>query len=441
MRLNKKIGERVFLVFFGLAASLLLLETGMRVAGYVYNSYRIRNFPVGIDAGGTVRILCLGDSFTFGEGAQKGYSYPEQLQEILRGMPDKEFIVFNGGVPGSNSSYLSRELRNNIDKYKPDIIIVMTGANNCSNFLYSNYFLFANGSRRTCLYRLDLFLSHIRSYKLLKAVMINLYAKINSMPAGGYRPGEGHLKASCTMKSVSKGQGTIRGSTHEMERYLESGKAYEKQAKITQAISELKKAIEIDPFDKRPYYMLGFVYLHRCPELKDNLSLAIAAFKKAAEIDPNDALLHINLFTAYHRSGKLDLALEELRIINRLDPGDEMSCRLLLYGIPGFRDMEIFERMLKYDLGNIIALSASKNVRLMIQTYPACLSNGTLRQMAIMNGLPFVDNEAMFDDLVSLKGYKRQDYFAEDGHCNANGYRVIAQNIYGVLKSEMGLSE
>jgi negative regulator of replication initiation len=97
--------------------------------------------------------------------------------------------------------------------------------------------------------------------------------------------------------------------------------------------------------------------------------------------------------------------------------------------------------MLKYDLGNIIALSASKNVRLMIQTYPACLSNGTLRQMAIMNGLPFVDNEAMFDDLVSLKGYKRQDYFAEDGHCNANGYRVIAQNIYGVLKSEMGLSE
>jgi lysophospholipase L1-like esterase len=443
MVLNKKTGERLFLIFFGLAAFLLLLEIGMRVAGHIYNSYRIRNSSVRLDAGDTFRILCLGDSFTFGEGAPKGYSYPEQLQEILRSSLGTKFIVFNGGIPGSNSSQLARELEGNIQKYKPDIIIVMTGANNCSNFLYSNYFLFANESSRTRLYRLDLLLSHMRSYKLFKAVTANLYAKINSRAVlpRRYSCSKGYPRAPHAMQNGLKEQAVSWESMHKMEKHLELGKSYEKQAKINQAISELKKAIEIAPFDKRPYYMLGFVYLHRCPELKNNLSLAIAAFKKAEEIEPGDALLHINLFTAYHRSGELDSALEELKIINELNPEDEMSSRLLLYGIPDFLDMEIFQKMLKYDLGNIIALTASKNVRLIIQSYPACLLNGALRESAMKNKLLFVDNEIIFDNFKSLKDYKTQDYFAEDGHCNANGYRVIAQNIYGVLKSGMGLLE
>ncbi|MBN1879871.1 SGNH/GDSL hydrolase family protein [bacterium] len=68
------------------------------------------------------RILCLGDSVTFGFGGAK--SYPEQLQELL-----PEYEVYNGGVPGYSSEQTKRVFFKYKDWLQPDVLVLCVGHN------------------------------------------------------------------------------------------------------------------------------------------------------------------------------------------------------------------------------------------------------------------------------------------------------------------------
>lgn len=63
------------------------------------NRLGLRGPEVGEKPPGGVRILALGDSFTFGVGAQDGETFPARLEEVLRskGVPAQ---VLNAGAPG-----------------------------------------------------------------------------------------------------------------------------------------------------------------------------------------------------------------------------------------------------------------------------------------------------------------------------------------------------
>lgn len=47
-----------------------------------------------------LRVLCLGDSCTFGRGVDEGEDYPSQLEVALRASGFGDVAVFNAGVPG-----------------------------------------------------------------------------------------------------------------------------------------------------------------------------------------------------------------------------------------------------------------------------------------------------------------------------------------------------
>ena len=71
------------------------------------------------------RIVCLGDSFTFGEGVRSGETYPDRLLYLLDGsIPGREVEVFNAGVQAYDTprevwfyQQFARDLR-------PDVVIV-----------------------------------------------------------------------------------------------------------------------------------------------------------------------------------------------------------------------------------------------------------------------------------------------------------------------------
>jgi lysophospholipase L1-like esterase len=77
--------------------------------------------------GDVSRVACLGDSVTFGtmEGA-----YPEMLEQILnRNGEGRKFQVYNFGVPGYSSQQGKQLMRQVIDKYHPDLVLVFYGWN------------------------------------------------------------------------------------------------------------------------------------------------------------------------------------------------------------------------------------------------------------------------------------------------------------------------
>src|SRR5262249_9907780 len=77
------------------------------------------------------RILCIGDSSTYGLGAsdRERQSYPSQLQRILSGANASRVQVVNLGLPGINSSQALLVLESNLDRYRPSLVLACAGVN------------------------------------------------------------------------------------------------------------------------------------------------------------------------------------------------------------------------------------------------------------------------------------------------------------------------
>lgn len=108
------------------------------------------------------RILCVGDSHTWGSAVSREESYPAQLQERLDLVAPDTYSVVNQGLPGMNTAQLRQRLPVWIQRYEPDTVIVWAGVNNAWNR--------SNVEEESSLARamLDGLLSHSRLYRLLR---------------------------------------------------------------------------------------------------------------------------------------------------------------------------------------------------------------------------------------------------------------------------------
>jgi lysophospholipase L1-like esterase len=84
------------------------------------------------------RILCIGDSITFGWKLKDNETYPVRLQEALtREFPNQSVQVFNGGVPGYCSQQLPGVIAKLAPVLEPHLILVCIGWNDLS-YSYNN---------------------------------------------------------------------------------------------------------------------------------------------------------------------------------------------------------------------------------------------------------------------------------------------------------------
>lgn len=74
------------------------------------------------------RILCIGDSVTFGSSVDQDDSYPAQLVGVMRGLkPEMTFEVINAGVPGWSWIQSVRFLELRGLALEPDLVIMAQG--------------------------------------------------------------------------------------------------------------------------------------------------------------------------------------------------------------------------------------------------------------------------------------------------------------------------
>jgi lysophospholipase L1-like esterase len=71
------------------------------------------------------RIVCLGDSWTFGMGVGQTETYPQQLKTLLgREHPEANFEVFNCGVLGYSSHQGLKLLQKKVLDLNPDVVVI-----------------------------------------------------------------------------------------------------------------------------------------------------------------------------------------------------------------------------------------------------------------------------------------------------------------------------
>jgi len=73
------------------------------------------------------KIICFGDSLTYGTGAGKGMDYPSQLSKMI------SKPVINAGVPGDTTARALQRLERDVLTYSPDWVLITLGGNDLKN--------------------------------------------------------------------------------------------------------------------------------------------------------------------------------------------------------------------------------------------------------------------------------------------------------------------
>ena len=120
--------ERLAATLLGLVAVLVVLELSLRVLG-VACEYRDPT-AARPGAGGPV-VLCVGDSFTWGAGASPSMSWPRQLERLLHEGGCSTCVVVNRGLGGQNTASLLQNLQGNLDRVRPQLVVLCSGSANC----------------------------------------------------------------------------------------------------------------------------------------------------------------------------------------------------------------------------------------------------------------------------------------------------------------------
>lgn len=79
---------------------------------------------------GERRIVCVGDSNTFGVHLDASASYPGRLQAYLDRAAGQPWRVVNLGYPGQNTAQVRGRLSENLEAYRPEIVCLWAGVNN-----------------------------------------------------------------------------------------------------------------------------------------------------------------------------------------------------------------------------------------------------------------------------------------------------------------------
>lgn len=121
--------KRLALLPVGILVYALVAEAGLQIAAFFMQRATRAEMPVAWVTG-NLRVLCLGDSNTYGVWLRRHQAYPQQLEAVWNERTESPKLeVLNLGVPGTNSSRLVRELPQMIETFDPDILIIMVGVN------------------------------------------------------------------------------------------------------------------------------------------------------------------------------------------------------------------------------------------------------------------------------------------------------------------------
>lgn len=292
-----KFRQKALLAALGILLFIGLLEIILRLGGFIYQVSQEQRNLSSIRQRGEYRIMCLGESTTAG-GED---SYPAQLEAILnqRNIGIK-FSVINKGVTGTNSSLILSRLEENLDKYKPDIVIAMMGSNDWNIKYYEDI-----PEANTVVFK------NFRAYKFVRILWMHLNNKIKGKGEPGPAkksknrlPGLSFFGSS--VRQCYAADDPVKAHTEESKRFMQWGRYFKKAGEFSQAKENFRKSLYLAPANSVAYTELGW-----CEFMLKDLDAAEEMFKQAIALDAEDCFAYQGLGAVYRSQGKL-LKSEEM---------------------------------------------------------------------------------------------------------------------------------
>ncbi|MFH1508465.1 MAG: hypothetical protein ABIG46_08615 [Candidatus Omnitrophota bacterium] len=223
--------QKISFILFGLFLTIVILEIGLRIDGFIILSFQERRNIQSIKHKGTCRIMCLGESTT-----QK--QYPPYLEKILneRNIGIK-FSVIDKGLAAIGTTTILSLLETNLNKYKPDIVVTMMGCNDGKGIMYYRDIPEADT---------EIF-KHCRVYRFGRLIYMHILTKLKK--EGIYRLNN----VSSNIKTKSDSQGDKKDP--------EAKDFYQNNRELFEKEQTFKKAIELNPENNSVYEALGKLYI------------------------------------------------------------------------------------------------------------------------------------------------------------------------------------
>lgn len=124
MRLLRGFALTLGVVLAALVLLELALQLGSRFVGDRSGAWA---------TGAKRRVLCVGDSHTYGALVRREDTFPAHLQRLLDAQAPGVWSVLNLGVPGMSSTQVRNRLPLWLARYQPDVVVAWSGANDSWN--------------------------------------------------------------------------------------------------------------------------------------------------------------------------------------------------------------------------------------------------------------------------------------------------------------------
>lgn len=451
--------RKLVLIIFGLFLSVIILEALLRLAGGVYLSWQDYQNSRALQEkdSGEYRILCIGESTTAFGGRD---SFPAQLEKILNHkLEGRHFSVINKGLPGMDTTVIISELKRNITRYRPLMIIAMMGINDVYPQDKGLFFRIKSGIKTFRVYKLArMFWERLRSKEVLRDMYLErgeyhlerqhyyeaqeLFEKVVELfpnLASGYLG-----LAKCYVEQgrylqmqemLDMAQGLSGANPYD---YISSGWVYYDAKDFSKAESRFKKAIESAPLDYGLYVEIGqFYQAHRIfDKAEDNFKKAVGLMKGNDDSGPYSALgWH------YLERGMFEQAEELFSRALAIGPKEDsyMDFGVLRQAQGRYEQAEEFFKkgslatnVTRRNYNVLKDIAAVKDIKLVCVQYPMRDIEDLKQMFDSARGIVFVDNERIFKEAL-VKG-DFEDYFTDRfagdfGHCTPKGNNLLANNI------------
>ena len=124
------------------------------------NNLGLREREFTVDKGGKFRILCFGDSYTFGWGVNIEDGWPRKLERYLHSKGFKDVEVVNCGQGGRYTRYYKKYIQKAVPLLRPDLILVGVSQLDDLAQLFENNFVSSQTKENT-----NILLDYIRNLK------------------------------------------------------------------------------------------------------------------------------------------------------------------------------------------------------------------------------------------------------------------------------------